>query len=281
MIEYNQSSDDTIENRTISKNKIINCTKSLINVQEDYKYRNNTLITEIMQKIMFLSQNGKTFANGDAFSIIQINSPEFINEKNSYLSQNRKESINHQTDLIKDCELTVSVSQEQNINSVNEPTIEPTIDFKSFGLIPSENKKEREKAIKDGRTNLFSLIPIEPSKIPAKTPSPKIKKDNPKEVRDQWVPVGESESGSKADVSSSYWTIGSNQNIRIYYFRFSSMRDENYQKGVLAAANCTKRTYTYEVSGDGQHFKISTHDYDWKLTSPDSLGRKIVETICM
>ena len=174
--EYNQSSDDTIENRTISKNKIINCTKALINIQKDYEYRNNTLIREIMQKIIVLSQSGKTFPNGDTFEIIEVNSPEFINEKNSELSQNRKESINHQTDLIKNCELTISVSQEKSINSVNEPITKPTTDFKTFGLIPSENLNEHQKQIIDGRTNPFSLIPIEPSKIPAKTPSPKIKK---------------------------------------------------------------------------------------------------------
>ena len=155
---------------------IINCTKALINIQKDYEYRNNTLIREIMQKIIVLSQSGKTFPNGDTFEIIEANSPEFINEKNSQLSQNRKESINHQTDLIKDCELTISVSQEKNINPVNEPTTKPTTDFKPFGLIPSENTKGHQKAIKDGRTNPFSLIPIEPSTTPAKTPSPKIKK---------------------------------------------------------------------------------------------------------
>jgi len=61
--------------------------------------------------------------------------------------------------------------EKERIRYRDEPTTDPT-DFKEFGLIPSESKKH----IKDKRTNPFSLIPIEPSKIPSKTPSPKIKK---------------------------------------------------------------------------------------------------------
>lgn len=50
------------------------------------------------------------------------------------------------------------------------------VNFAAFGLIPSTSVKERQQAIAAGRTNPFSLIPIQakiPAPIPSQTPSAK------------------------------------------------------------------------------------------------------------
>lgn len=102
----------------------------------------------------------------------------------------------------------------------------------------------------------------------------------PRTANAQWIPVGESESGVHYSVSSTYWTLRSNQNIRIYYHRNSNMRRENYRRGVLGAVNCATGAYTFSVSGDGRSFKISSRDYDWSFPSSGSIAESYVETVC-